>query len=228
VSQLALPYRIALVALVAFAGLWFVALRPKSGSGTPSTPPAAQSQPTAPGVKGLTNAVAKAHNASAESDAANARIQAATGGSTAGAPAATAAPATAAPATAAKPLSSAASKPAVPAVKGLAVGDPSAPLLTALAKDKAVVLAFTGTAADDRSVARAIRQLSHRRGRVVVKIVPIGQVGHYTAITRGTQVATAPTTLVIGPNHEAQAIVGFTGTAELSQAIGDALAAPRK
>jgi hypothetical protein len=220
VSQLALPYRIALVALVAFAGLWFVALRPKSGSGTPSTPPAAQSQPTAPGVKGLTNAIAKAHNASAESDAANARIQAATGGSTAAAPAA--------PATAAKPLSSAASKPAVPAVKGLAVGDLSAPLLAALAKDKAVVVAFTGTAADDRSVARAIRQLPHRRGRVVVKIVPIGQVGHYTAITRGTQVATAPTTLVIGPNHEAQAIVGFTGTAELSQAIGDALAAPRK
>jgi hypothetical protein len=221
VSQLALPYRIALVALLAFAGLWFVALRPKSNSG--SSTPAAQTQPVAPGVKGLTNAIAKAKNASAESDAANARIQAATGG-TAAAPA-TAAPATATPA---KPLSAAAAKPAAPALTGVAKGDLSAPLVAALAKDKAVVLVFAGTGADDRSVVRAARQLSHRHGKVVVKVAPIAAVGQYTAITRGAQVGGAPTTLVIAPDRQAQAIVGFTGTAELNQAISDALASGSK
>jgi hypothetical protein len=217
VSQLALPYRIALVALLAFAGLWFVALRPKSNSG--SSTPAAQSQPVAPGVKGLTNAIAKAHNASAQSDAANARIQAATGGT-----AAASAPATAAPATSAAPSKPASSAPAAPALGGVVSGDLSAPLIAALGKDKTVVLVFAGSGADDRSVVRAAHQLSRHHGRVVVKVAPIAQVGRYAAITRGAQVGGAPTTLVIGPNRAAQAIVGFTGVAEIQQAVGDALA----
>lgn len=217
VDQLALPYRIALVALLAVAGLWFVALRPKSNSG--SSTPAAQSQPLPPGVKGLSNAIAKAHNASAQSDAANSRIEAATGGSSATAPSA----AKSAPATAAKPLSSTAAKAAAGAIPGLAPNDLSAPLLRDLARDRAVVLVFAGTGADDRSVVRAVQQLSRRHGKVVVKVAPITAVGRYAAITRGAQVGQAPTTLVIGPNHDARAIVGYTGTSELTQAIGDAL-----
>lgn len=221
-SQLALPYRIALVALLAFAGLWFVALRPKSNSA--GTTPAAQTQPVAPGVKGLTTAIAKAHNASAQSDAANARIQAATGGTTA-TPSATSSPT--APATAAKPLSSTQEKAAAAAIPGLAPNDLSAPLLRALGKDKAVVLVFAGHGSDDRSVIRAVHQLSRRAGRLVVKIAPITAVGHYAAITRGVQVGQAPTTLVIAPDRVAQAIVGFTGTSEIRQAVGDALASAK-
>lgn len=221
-SQLALPYRIALVALLALAGLWFVALRPKSDSG--SSTPAAQTQPLAPGVKGLTTAIAKAHNASAESDAANARIQAATGGTTATPSAAGTA---VAPATASKPLSSTQEKAAAAAIPGLAANDLSAPLLRALAKDKAVVLVFAGRGADDRSVVRAVDQLSRRGGRLVVKVAPIAAVGHYAAITRGVQVGQAPTTLVIAPDRQAQAIVGFTGTSEIKQAVGDALASAK-
>jgi hypothetical protein len=222
VDQLALPYRIAMVALLAFAGLWFVALRPKSGSGTKVATPAAQSQPTAPGVKGLTNAIAKAHGASAASDAANARIQAATGGSSATAPSATAT----GPATAAAKPATATAKPAP--IAGVAPGDLSAPLIAALAKHRVVVLVFAGTSAVDRSVTRAVHGLSRQHGKVVVKVAPIGQVGRYAAITRGAQVGGAPTTLVIAPDRTAETIVGYTGKAEIRQAVGDALASAKK
>lgn len=222
-DRLAPPYRIALVALIAFAGVYFVALRPKSGSGTPAATPAAHSQPTAPGVTGLTNAIAKAKNASAQSDAANARIQAATGGSgTATAPSTSAA----APTTTAKPATPAA-KPAA-AIAGVAPGDLSGPLMAALGRKDVVVLVFAGTGADDRSVTRAVHKISLHHGKVVVKVASIDQVGRYAAITRGAQVGGAPTTLIIGTDRVARAIVGYTGIAEIDQAVGDALAASRK
>jgi hypothetical protein len=56
VAQLALPYRIALIAVLAACALWFVALRPKAEA-TDSTPLPAPSAATAPGTKGLASAV---------------------------------------------------------------------------------------------------------------------------------------------------------------------------
>jgi hypothetical protein len=77
--------QIALVAVVLLAGMWFTVLKPKpaaeTAAATPATvtPAPASSEPVAPGVKGLTNAIAKAKGASATSDATNAKIQKATG-----------------------------------------------------------------------------------------------------------------------------------------------------
>jgi hypothetical protein len=99
--------QIALVAVVLLAGMWFTVLKPKPATDTAAVAPVAAapapatSEPVAPGVKGLTSAIDKAKAASATSDAANAKIQKATGSG----------PAPASPAAAAKPATPA--KPAV-------------------------------------------------------------------------------------------------------------------
>jgi hypothetical protein len=122
VDRLALPYRIALIAVLAVCALWFVALRPKAEA-TDSTPLPAPSAATAPGTKGLGTAVDKAKGAVATSDAAaNASEQAANAASTGSAlsprPSTTA---TAKPAaTKAQPATPAAAKPAATKAKAAA------------------------------------------------------------------------------------------------------------
>jgi len=225
VSQISLPFRIALVALLAVCAVWFTVLRPKPAADAPL--------PAAPGTTGLAHDVAAAKGAAAASDAANARVQNATGGTAAkpaSKPATTGAPnaakksskpaATAKAAPAAKPAAKAA-----PAAKAKAAADPSAPLLRALDRDRAVVLLFWNRhGSDDRAVRQAAHSVDRRHGRVVVKVVPIASVGRYTAITKGVQILEAPTVLVIAPGGTARAIAGLTSTPELNQAVADMLA----
>jgi hypothetical protein len=227
VSQISLPFRIALVALLAVCAVWFTVLRPKPAADAPL--------PAAPGTTGLAHDVAAAKGAAAASDAANARVQNATGGTAAkpaSKPAATAAPnaakkaskpaatATAKAAPAAKPAAKAA-----PAAKAKTDADPSAPLLRALDRKRAVVLLFWNRhGSDDRAVRQAAHSVDRRHGRVVVKVVPIASVGRYTAITKGVQILEAPTVLVIAPGGTARAIAGLTSTPELNQAVADMLA----
>jgi len=246
VSQISLPFRIALVAMLAACALWFTVLRPK--------PPAADAPlPAAPGTTGLAHDAAAAKGAAAASDAANARVQDATGGTAAknaSKPPTTAAPKAAttpsktspatppaavagktAPATAAKPAatSTAKSPPAVKpggadAAKPKADADPSAPLLRALDRNRAVVLLFWNRhGSDDRAVRQAAESLDRRHGRVVVKVVPVASVGRYTAITKGVQILEAPTVLVIAPGGKARAIAGLTAKPELDQVVADML-----
>ena len=75
-SQISPPFRIALVAMLAVCAVWFTVLRPKS-------PAADAPLPAALGTTGLAKDVAAAKGAATASDAANARVQDATGGSTA-------------------------------------------------------------------------------------------------------------------------------------------------
>ena len=198
-DQISPPFRIALLAMVAVCALWFTVLKPKA----PATAPAA------PGVTGLGNDVNAAKDAAATSDAANANVQAATGGTTA---------TQSAPATTAKP--NAATKTST---------DAAAPLLRALDRKRTVVLlVYNRRGADDRAVRRAVTATDRHKGRVVVKAVPVAKIGRYESITRGAQVMQAPTVLVIGPDHTARAIVGFTTKAELDQASAHALAPAAK
>jgi hypothetical protein len=239
VSQISLPFRVALVAMLAVCALWFTVLRPK--------PPSAEAPlPAAPGTTGLANDVAAAKGASAASDGANARVRDATGGSTAkSTPKAAAGPkagttpgskaakkSAAATKPAAAPKSAPAPKPA-PATKpasaakpaAKADADPSAPLLRALDRDRAVVLLFWNRhGSDDRAVRKAAESVDRHHGRVVVKVVPIASVGRYTAITKGVQILEAPTVLVIAPGGKAHAIAGLTSAPELDQAVADVLA----
>jgi hypothetical protein len=227
VDQLSPPFRIALVAVVAVCALWFTVLRPKD-------PAAEAPAPTAPGATGLASDVSAAKGAATASDAANAKVQQAAGGATGagtkagptgahGKSAAAASTATAtAKATPAKTSSTA--KP-----KASAAADRTAPLLSALDAKKAVVMLFYNRKGiDDRAVRKAVTATDRHHGKVVVKAVPVSQVGRYDAITRGAQILESPTVLVIAPDHKARAIVGFTTTAEVDQAVGDALAPAEK
>src|SRR3954452_18858266 len=196
--------------MLAVCALWFTVLKPKD-------PAADAPLPTAPGTTGLANDVNAAKGAAATSDAANAKVQSATG--------ATATATATAPKTAATAKPDATAKAATPKAKPAVATDPTKPLLSALDAKKAVVMLFYNrTGIDDRAVRKAVAATARHHGKVVVKAVPVGQVGRYEAITRGAEILQSPTVLVIAPDRKARAIVGFTTTAELDQSIADALA----
>jgi pyruvate/2-oxoglutarate dehydrogenase complex dihydrolipoamide acyltransferase (E2) component len=209
------PLLILMAATVALMGLWVVALRPK--------PVAVKDTPLA-----ATQQISKAKAAAATSDAANAKVQAATGGSAA--PAA-AAPAAAKPAT---PAAKAAAKPAAATPNAAAKAQPAkrdigkirdAAVVRDLKAGKVVVLLFWNPqGADDLAARGALRDLDLHGGKVVVRVVPITRVAQYESITSGVKVAQSPTTLVIGRKGTTRVIVGLTERREISQAVGDALA----
>ncbi|HTN25144.1 MAG TPA: hypothetical protein VL120_14225 [Solirubrobacteraceae bacterium] len=204
-DQVSRPLLIALAGVIALLAVWLVALRPK--------PVSIDKTPLAP-----VTAIPKAKQAAAASDAANAKLQAATGGSRAagaGAPAASAATPATAPAAAAKPAVSRASSG--PRLDGGIVREMKAGKVV-------VVLFWDAKAADDIATRGVLRGLDLHRGKVAVHVVPITQVGRYPAITEGITIAQSPTTLVIGPKRSARVIVGLTESKELSQAVDDALA----
>ncbi len=122
--------RIALVAVLALAAVWFVALRPKPDSAATTPTPA----PTAPGVAGLTRSIDKARAATAAANASVTKVQstaAATSNGTAGA-----APAAATPSAAKSAAKSAAATSASANTGGKAAPSPT----TATATPRAVVV----------------------------------------------------------------------------------------
>jgi hypothetical protein len=245
VDQLSLPFRIALVAVLAAGALYLVVLKP-SGDPVPApvTPavaaaPAsgAKKQPSAPGVKGLTSAADRARGAAAvqgDSDAATATAAAAASEAptVAGAPVAIAPVKPSTPSattvTSAPAATTTTATPAAPATTTAVVGptepaaDPSARILAALDRRRTVVLLFAGrTAADDLAVRHALARADRRGGKVDVHVLPMGRVGDYEAITRGVQVQQSPTLLVIGKSRTARTITGFTTTSEIDQLVAD-------
>jgi hypothetical protein len=213
VAQLSLPFRVALVGLLVVAALWFTVLRPKD--------PAAEPVATAPGTAGLATATDAAKGAASASDASASASQAAAG--------AAGTATTATPATGSAAPKAATANAAGTAAKKAGSHDLSAPLLSALHRKRAVVLLFWNSrASDDAAVRDAVTSVDRRGGRAVVKVAAIKDVGRYQAITRGVQVLTSPTVLVISPDHTARAITGLTTSRELDQMVGDTLAAARK
>jgi hypothetical protein len=221
VDQISPPFRIALVALLAVCAVWFTVLRPKA--------PSAETPPAAPGTTGLANDVDAAKGAVAKGNAASAATDAATGGSTA----------TSEPKTATSKPATSTAKPTARGAHAAVAGKnahvvsagttPSAPLLRAIDRKRAVVLLFWNRkGSEDRAVRRAVAATNRRKGDVVVKVAPVKDVARYGAITRGAQVLQSPTVLVLAPGRKARAIVGFTTKGEIDQAAGDALAAAKK
>jgi hypothetical protein len=239
VDQVSRPMQIALVAVVLLAGMWFTVLKPKPegtvsapAAATPAATPAADASaaPAAPGTTGLANAVDKAKGAASTSDAANAKVQAATGDSSAAAkpsadaaaqPAATKAKTTKSVAAARKPGTKAAAKKAAAGQPAVAV-DPSDRLLAYLPKGKTLVILFYGKGADDAAARKAVHRTALKDQRMVSAYVPISKVGAYEAITAGVDVLTSPTVMVIGTNHKATTLTGFIEAATVQQAVGDA------
>ncbi len=247
-DQVSRPMQIALLAVVFFAAVWFVALRPKppgGGAPVPAAAPAASAGAadptggaTAPGVKGLTGAIAKAHgavNLSEQSAHSLAQQSAQVSGDTptSSTPAATPAPAkpaTGAPtATRAKP----GHRRAGARHRGHRAhhrGVPGPRRATAALADHKVlaVLFFNPRAADDRAVRRAfLRQRTHK-GKVVLIAVPLAQLASYTAVTRKVPVTGSPTVVVIDRRGTPDSLVGFLDPVEIANHIDDALAGLKK
>ncbi len=215
-QQISVPLRVALGAILLLAAVWFVALRPKGAEEAPSAV-------TPPGVEGLSNSVAQARNAKEAADAAAARSEQAASGADESASSGTAsakkASGKAGTVTVTKSSKSAGAKPPT----GAAARRDARRLVAALNRGQAVVLLFRNGSADSAHVARVVRGLDRRRGRVVTRVTSIGQVGNYAVFTSKTKVSQAPTTFVIGNKRRTQLIVGYTSTTEVDQAVGDVL-----
>jgi hypothetical protein len=242
VDQVSRPMQIALVAVVLLAGMWFTVLKPKPATDSSAgTPAPAASEPVAPGVKGLVNAVDKAKAVSKTSDATNAKIQSASGSAATvtGNPAKPAAAAskgvkstppskakTTAKATTGAAAAKAGTKAATAKAKAAAPAtdvDPSDRLLAYLSKGKTLVILFEGNGADDKAARKAVHQTAQGDPKHVVSAyVPIAQVGKYEAITSDIQILASPTILVIGTDGKATVLTGYVDAQSVRQTVGDA------
>lgn len=245
VDQVSPPMRYALLAVLAFAGLWFVALRPKPVDST-NVPVAPAAQQPAKGVTGApdkaSKAVAKANGSSAKAEVA---AKATSDGAAAAKPAAKT-PAAKAPAASkpsvvkAQPSAPAKAKAAAPAKTVIPAGQAATPgpgsskgrdesvkvkrVLADIEAKKVVVLLFWDRRSDDdREVFRAVEGSNRHGGKVSVRAAPIQQLGAYDEITKGLPIAASPSVVVIDAKKQATVISGFTVTEEVDAAVKRAL-----
>jgi hypothetical protein len=268
-AQLSRPFQIALVALVLFVGVWLAALHghstntTKAGSSpaAPTPAPATSKAATpgngaapggvyhgsAPGVEGLTRALAKAHGAVATSQQNAKQLEkksaqassssAATGGSAAPAPQ-PAAPLKKAPsAAAAAPKSQHttstsvgaaphAVKPTNSATQTAANRKPAMQALVerALHEGKvAVVLFWNPKGADDVSTRNQLKRTGQQlRKKFAAFEASAKQVASFGSITRGVHVNQTPTLLVINKQGKVITLTGLIDAYALEQAIDEA------
>ncbi len=249
-SQISRPIQIALLALGVLVAVWFVALRGQNsssgGSGSPSSSSSAQRKPAAPsaaaeaksaaaptpvyhgaapGVEGLTRAIAKAHEAVANSQqqAKQVEQESAQSGpsSTAGAPVAPttgnqpkAAPATqAGRATTGAPTASAKVGPSMQAT-----------VEAELRQGKVVTILFWNPKSSvDRTVYGELGTVAHALGgKVAVHNARAAQVGAYGSITRAVPIDVTPTILIVNPRGQTSTMTGLTDAFAIEQAIDEA------
>lgn len=202
-SQISRPMQIALAAVLVFAGVWFVALRPKPAADAPA--------PNAPGVAGLKRAIGKAHGAV---DAANAQSQRAAGRDAA------------APSAGASTGVKSASRPGGARVTPF--GHPrtagAARVNRALAEHRTVgVLFYNSRSSDDRAVRRELDHADRHMGRVVIVEASISQLSDYSAITNKGMIAMSPTLALVDGDGHMEIFSGFVDGLQIAQAIWDDL-----
>jgi len=270
-AHISRPFQIALLAVVLLAGVWLFALRstPSTSSSNSNTPPSASSAPApssssnaqaqgstpiyhgaAPGVEGLTRALAKAHEAVATSQQNEQQLEqksAQASSATAGGAAATAASGASASATGAAPITHSAAKPTVatatkpapvvtvtkttitrhPSVKATPKHTsgvlPQQKLVEArLSAGNIVLLLFWNhKGADDVAVQRAVQSVAHSQRKVVVQQAQPNEVAAFGSITRGVQVYGTPTLLIVGKNGHTIVITGLTDPYSIGQAVSE-------
>jgi hypothetical protein len=266
-TQLSRPYQIALAALALFAAVWFVALhghKPSSGGGSgtsasgssaPASPaapsPAAQAKsaaaPTpvyhgaAPGVEGLTRAIAKAHGAVAQSQSEAKRLEnAQPSGATSAAKTSTAKTSTAASSasqagshaaggsaatTAHAHSSPSAAKPSAPKS---AAAKPSmqAAVEHELRQGKtALILFWSPKGSDDVAVHNELAAVQRALGgKIAVHYASASQVGAFGTITHAVQVTQTPTLLIVNSHGRATVLTGLTDVFSIEQSVSEAKA----
>ncbi len=270
-KQISRPFQIALVAVVVLFALWFVVLRhassestsPSASSGQPATSsqPAASSSSSgssgssgssasgtstyhgsAPGVAGLTRAIAKARGAVAQSQQNAQRLQSKEkqASSASGA----------AQATAAKPTSSTSAKSVAGATPARAkaqtapqsAAKPSSGAASAAARAKAgipvlqskieaqlkhgqlvAILLWNPKGSVDKVVHSNLQSAKRSfPGKLAVHVATSGQVGSFGTFTRAVQVYSTPTILLINPKGATSSVTGLTDSFAIDQAIREA------
>jgi hypothetical protein len=263
-AQLSRPYQIALGAMVMLALVWMVALRghasnpsepvPTSPSSRTQAPSAvaeakAAAAPTpvyhgaAPGVEGLTRAIAKAHGAVATSQQNAQQLQRKSGEASGESQASTAAPAGAAAAkgasgsTAAQRSAAAAPARRTARTHGHAGSSPlnggrSAAQVAVereIAHGKTVMLVFWNPKStvdvDVQTQARALA--SRSKGTVTLHVARAGQVGMFGSITEVAHVYQTPTILIVNRHGLVSTLTGLTDVFALEQAVREARRAKR-
>jgi hypothetical protein len=248
-AQISRPFQIALAGIALLGLVWVFALhRPASSSTTAAkapavaaaTPTQASSSPasggkaggasktyhgSAPGVAGLTRAIAKAHGAVATSQQNAKQLEeksaqasgAATpsSSSTPTTPALTAAPAKTRAPTVAKTPAPAHSKIPSLARQHLVEGE--------LAKGRIVALLFwSSKGADDVAVRSAIEALAKSDHGLAVHVAAADQVASFGTITRGIQVYGTPTILIVGKHGQTRTLTGLQDAFAIQQAVSEA------
>lgn len=268
-AQVSRPFQILLVAAVLLAGVWFVALRPKSSSestqsGAPQSPPSAQQQaqsaaaptPTykgsAPGVAGLSSAVAKAHGAVATSQQ-NAKQLEANSAKASGEAASPSKPSSTTSAPSSKSTTSPApSRSATPSSSTAGTGAAATASrqkeveADLKAGHTSVILFWDPAGSVDRAVHRQVLLLdelhTHRvhvqsgspaaralqafaaeiKVPMNVHVASAKEVSSFGTITRGIQVLGTPTTIVLASPGKAVVLTGLTDAYAVQQAIAEA------
>jgi hypothetical protein len=226
-SEVSRPLQVVLILTLAFAGLWFVALRPKGDAAT-STPPTPAPKTAAPAAKspipgGLGSAVDKAKATKAQGDAAAATAD--------GRAAPALKPVAPAPAAAAKPApivkpAAKAVKPAAPAPartvhapRKTVTGVTPATVRHALSSGRVVALLFySPVSSDDRAVRDELARVDRRSGHVVTLSVSVNGLARFRNVLHGVNVVQSPTVVVLGRKAPPRVLEGYTDHAEIDQA----------
>jgi hypothetical protein len=255
-AQLSRPFQIALLAVVLLGGVWFFALRthPASTGGSSAPAHSASENPAAPtpvyhgpapGVEGLTRAIAKAHRAVAQSQQSAKQLEgksagpssAASGKATTGASTAGSQPASS---TASKGLpathpatthkgSTATSAPSTSQGSTAGRGHVASPSMQAtvegeLKQGKLVTILFWNPKASvDVAVRREVEAAGHTLGgKIAVHYARADQVGLFGSITRAVPVFQTPTIVIVNKRGQATTLTGLTDSFSLEQAIEEA------
>jgi hypothetical protein len=246
-AQISRPFQIALAAVVLLGGIWLFALQGDSKSGGSSSQPAASSPPksaaqpssssssassdaatggtTAPGVSGLSRAIAKAHGAvsTSEQNAHELQKKSEAASSTSNQTSESASAQTPAPAKAtASTPARATPAPAKPKQAAVLATKQKTVESELRAGDVVVLLFWDRKGADDIAVHNAVRGLARGNRKIAVHESSARQVAQYGTVTRGVQVLGTPTVLVVGRHGKTKALTGLTDRYALQQAISEA------
>jgi hypothetical protein len=251
-AQLSRPYQIGLATVAVLAAAWLVLLRPHSPStNSVATAPApttvAQSTKaspapkaakhangsgsssiyhgSAPGVQGLTRAIAQANGAVATSKQNAQHLEEKSTQASSATPTATttasgaATPTTSTPAAKAPTTSSRSATAGHGAAHGTGVARQHA-VEAQLAKGRTVVILFWDPkGADDESVHSALRSLRSQHLNIDIQEASASQVASFGTITRGVQVYGTPTLLIVDKKGQAKTLTGLQEAYAISQAI---------
>jgi hypothetical protein len=188
-----------LLAVVVFAALWMVALKPHSASG-PSNPGSAPGPTPAPAP--VVQPQRQTHRS-----APPVRPHAVRASRAAARPAARSRPA---------PVVHPRTTP---------VGRLSAVQRALLGGKVLALLFYNPSAADDQAVKQELAGIPGHGGRVFSLAVPLSELSGYAQITSQVPVNFSPTLVIVDRAHQAQKIVGFADSFEIAQRVQDALSA---